>query len=283
MSFSPPSESAPELLTDVKLLTGSTAEIAAASVGEKDPMETVQQTEGEGKGHEVLETEALEEASEEVAKEASEEGAVVEGEEEVKSGEGEKSAEDAQTPAAEEVITEVTSALAAAVDEEAAAGSHPEETTSPMPTVDEAEAEVRPAPEEAIAAEDAASDEATVTNEAAPLDEISPADQAAAETPAEETAEAAVSTTQLAAASAGADLKVLSVAEAEPTSGAPVHEEKPCHSCHSAPSAGEEVAPPAAVGEELITDGAVDTSQEAKDAASAQSKNKNPPLQHCFG
>lgn len=246
-------------------------------------METVQQTEGEGKGHEVLETEALEEASEEVAKEASEEGAVVEGEEEVKSGEGEKSAEDAQTPAAEEVITEVTSALAAAVDEEAAAGSHPEETTSPMPTVDEAEAEVRPAPEEAIAAEDAASDEATVTNEAAPLDEISPADQAAAETPAEETAEAAVSTTQLAAASAGADLKVLSVAEAEPTSGAPVHEEKPCHSCHSAPSAGEEVAPPAAVGEELITDGAVDTSQEAKDAASAQSKNKNPPLQHCFG
>lgn len=265
-------------------MTGSTAEIAAASVGEKDPMETVQQTEGEGKGHEVLETEALEEASEAVAKEASEEGAVVEGEEEVKSGEGEKSAEDAQTPAAEEVITEVTSALAAAVDEEAAAGSHPEETTSPMTTVDEAEAEVRPAPEEAIAAEDVApAEEATVTSEAAPLDEILPADQAAAETPAEETAEAAVSTTQLAAASAGADLKVLSVVEAEPTSGAPVHEEKPCHSCHSAPSAGEEVAPPAAVGEELITDGAVDTSQEAKDAASAQSKNKNPPLKHCFG
>lgn len=257
-------------------------------------METVQQTEGEGKGHKVLETEALEEASEAVAKEASEEGAVVEGEEEVKSGEGEKSAEDAQTPAAEEVIAEVTSALAAAVDKEAAAGSHPEETTSPMPTVDEAEAEVQPAPEEAIAAEDAAEDEAvssedaappeeaTVTGEGAPLDEISSADQAAAETSAEETAEAAVSTTQLAAASVGADLEVLSVAETEPTSGSPVHEEKPCHSCHSAPSAGEEVAPPAAVGEELIADGAVDTSQEAKDAASAQSKNKNSSTQTLF-
>ncbi|XP_030586369.1 fibrous sheath CABYR-binding protein isoform X2 [Archocentrus centrarchus] len=282
-------ESVPDLFAAVKILASSTTDIAAASVGENSLVEAVRQIEGEGKGHEVLEAEALEA----LAKEASEGAAVVEGEEELKSEEDEEGAgaEDAQIPAAEEVVR--------AGEEEAAVGSHPQETTSSTPTVDEPEAEDA-APEEAISPEDAApaedaissedaapaedaissedaapAEEATSTAEAAPVDEsspdeIAPAGEAAAETSAEETVEAAVGTTQLAAASVGADLEVLSPADAKLTSGSPLHAEKPCHSCHAAPSAGEEVAPPAAVGEELVTDGGVDTSHEAKEAGSAQ-------------
>lgn len=241
-----PSESMPDLLTAVKILAGSTVEIAAASVGERSLLKAVRKIEEDGKGLdsllEVVEPEILEAITEAVVKEAAEEGTVVVNEEELKSAEA-----DAEAPAAEE---ETSAPVAAAEEEEQeeAAASLPEEPTTSAPSVEEvgdAEAE----------------DQAPVT-----AAETS-ADEAAAEAPAEEPVEAAavVDTVQLAAASTGSDLEVLSAAEPESTPEAPVHEAK---SCHSARSATEEVAPPVALGGQLVSEGAMDIME-----AVSQSKN----------
>ncbi|CAB1425615.1 unnamed protein product [Pleuronectes platessa] len=71
-------------------------------------------------------------------------------------------------------------------------------------------------------------------------------------------AAAVTDTAQLAAASTAGDLEVLSAAEPESASEGPAHEEKPCHSCHSTPSAAEEVVPATALEEELVSEGAAD-------------------------
>lgn len=230
-----PSESMPDLLTAVKILAGSTVEIAAASVGERSLLKAVRKIEEDGKGLdsllEVVEPEILEAITEAVVKEAAEEGTVVVNEEELKSAEA-----DAEAPAAEE---ETSAPVAAAEEEEQeeAAASLPEEPTTSAPSVEEVG------------------------------DAETSADEAAAEAPAEEPVEAAavVDTVQLAAASTGSDLEVLSAAEPESTPEAPVHEAK---SCHSAPSAAEEVAPPVALGGQLVSEGAMDIME-----AVSQSKN----------
>ncbi|XP_022611476.1 uncharacterized protein LOC111229426 isoform X2 [Seriola dumerili] len=299
-------ESMPDLLTAVKILASSTVEIAAASVGETSLVEAVRQMEEEGKGLdstlEVVEGEILEVTAEVVAKEAAEEPAVVVSEEELKTAEAGAveevaDAEAVEALSAEEVMTEEASAPAAA--EEEAAASLPVEDTASTPTVEEAgavtdedqTADPEAAPEEAVSSTEASpedtaeevtpAEEATTTAEAAPEnetlpDEMTPAadtsvEEGADEASAEETAEvgsAFVDTAQLAAASTGSDLEVLSAAEPEPSSEAPVHEAKHCHSCHSAPSAGEEEVPPAALGEELVSEGEVDLTHEAKEVVS---------------
>ncbi|XP_035494491.2 fibrous sheath CABYR-binding protein isoform X2 [Scophthalmus maximus] len=135
------------------------------------------------------------------------------------------------------------------------------------------------APDEVTPAE-----EATTTAEAAPENETSPDEMTpAAETPVEEgedeasaedaakavsthsDAEAVLDTAQLATASTGADLEVLSAAEPESSSETPAHDTR---HCHSAPSAGEDVAPPPALGEELVSEGKVYVSHEANEAVS---------------
>ncbi|GLD61050.1 brain acid soluble protein 1-like protein [Lates japonicus] len=287
----------PDLLTAVKILAGSTVEIAAASVGETSLVNTVRQIEEDGKG---LQT-ALEMVEPDVlAKEAAEEAAVAVSEEELKSAEdgaaeGVTDVEAAEAPSAEEVA----SAPAAAEEEEAAAAP-PEEATASASTVervgDEDEAPVaEAAPEEAVSSTEAppedSADEVSPAEEAIPSsEEITPAaetsvEEGASEASAEDAAEvvpthseaaAVVYTTQLAAASTATDLEVLSTAEPESTSEAPVHEAKHCHSCHSVPSAREEVVPPAALGGELVSEGAVDITHEAKEEVSlveGQSKN----------
>ncbi|KAL7403670.1 hypothetical protein ABVT39_003505 [Epinephelus coioides] len=275
-------ESLPDLLTAVKILTGSTIEIAAASVGETTLVKAVQKIEDDGKGLdftlEVVEPEVLEATTEVGAKEAAGDEAADEVNEE-----GLKSAEpDVESPAAEELAEDETSASVAA-DEEAASFLSEEPTTS-APTVEEVgevESEDQAVVPEAVS-EEAVSTEASPEN-AALAEDTTPAASVDVTTPAAETSveeatvEAAiVDSTQLAAASSGSDLEVLSAAEPESTSEAPVHEVKQCHSCHSAPLAAEDVAPPAALGGQLASEEAVDITYEVKEAVSlveGQSKN----------
>nr|XP_046259380.1 brain acid soluble protein 1-like [Scatophagus argus] len=283
------SESIPDLLTAVKILAGSTVEIAAASVGETSLVKAVQKVEEDGKGLdftlEVVEPEILEATTEEVT----EDTAVVMNKEQLKS---DTDAEDAKAPAAEEEIF----VLAAAEEEEEekekeeerAAATLPEEPTASALTVEEVgEAEVEDqtpvpgvAPEESIssavaspedsapAEETTASEEDTIIAEATLAAETSVEEAAAADASAEETAEAAavVDSIQLAAASSGSELELLSTAEPESTSEVPVHEGKHCHS--SVSSTAEEVAPPVDLGGQLENEGAVDMTHEAKEALS---------------
>ncbi|XP_041789499.1 fibrous sheath CABYR-binding protein isoform X4 [Chelmon rostratus] len=264
-------ESMPDLLTAVKILAGSTVEIAAASVGETSLVKAVRKVEEDGKvldaTLEVAEPEVLEATAEVVGEEA----AVVVNMEELKSTEAGADAEDADVPAAEE---ETSAPVAAAAEEEEEEAALPEEPTTSAPTAEEGgevEAEnqaLAPAaapeavssaeasPEDAAPAEEATPDEeAPIAAETAPAAEASVEEEAAAEAAAEETVEAAavVDTIQLAAAS-GSELEV--------------HEAKHCHSCHSAPSAAEEVAPPVALGGQLASEEALDITHEAKEAVS---------------
>lgn len=283
----------PDLLAAVKILAGSTVEIAAASISEKSLVNAVQQIQEDGKGLdsmvEVVQPQILEATTDLVAETAT----VVVNEEEPKSAEAGAADEVID---AEEVIAEETSAPAVAEEEEATASS-PEEATTSAQTVEEVgevEAEdqaLKPdaAPKEALfsieaSPEDASpTEEATITAEAPPVNDTSAAETSvAAEASGEETVEAAstqsdsaavLDTTQLAAASTVSELEVLSAAE--PESEAAVHEAKHCHSCHSAPSAVEEVAPPTDVGGELVSEGAVDTTHEVKEVASMVTQSKN--------
>ncbi|XP_031723072.1 uncharacterized protein LOC116394250 isoform X2 [Anarrhichthys ocellatus] len=286
----------PDLLTAVKILGGSPVEIAAASVGETSLVKAVRKMEEDGKSLdltlEVVEPEVLEATPEVLAKEEAEEGTLVT-EEELQSAEA-----DAESPAAEELVKEETPApVAAAAEEEEAISLSEEPATSTLTVeeVGEVESEDQAAvpaaaPEEAVSStdtspEDAApaeeatpAEEAITAAEAAPVDETTSAaetwvEDAAAEASTEEAVEAlatthseaaaVVDTTQLAAASSGSDLEVLSAA-----SEAPVHEAKHCHSCHSATSAAEEVAPPAALGVQLTSEEVVDITLEVREAVS---------------
>lgn len=254
----------PDLLKAVKILAGSTVEIAAASVGERSLVKAVREMEEDGKGLdsslEVVVPEIQAATSEGVADEAAVEATVVVNEEELKSAEAD--AEDAEAPAAEE---ETPAPVAVAKGEEAASAPTVEE-------VGEAEAEDQDpvtgaAPEETVSSAEAFPEDAAPAEQAAITAAETPVDEAAAEASPEESFEAAaaVDMVQLAAASSGSDLEVLSAAEPESTSEAPVHE-----ACHSSPSAAEEVAPPVALGGQLASEGA-DITLETKEVS--QSKN----------
>ncbi|AWP06328.1 AIF-MLS domain containing protein isoform 2 [Scophthalmus maximus] len=180
-----------------------------------------------------------------------------------------------------------TEASSEDVAEEVTPGKVSAEETASEAAPDDVAEEVKPgeasveetAPDEVTPAE-----EATTTAEAAPENETSPDEMTpAAETPVEEgedeasaedaakavsthsDAEAVLDTAQLATASTGADLEVLSAAEPESSSETPAHDTR---HCHSAPSAGEDVAPPPALGEELVSEGKVYVSHEANEAVS---------------
>nr|XP_019939368.1 PREDICTED: skin secretory protein xP2-like [Paralichthys olivaceus] len=194
---------------------------------------------------------------------------------------------------ASEVTGEDISPAEASVEEaasEASPGDTAEDVSPAEASVEEAASQasaedVSPAEasvEEATSEDITAAEEANTAAEAAPLNETSPVEiTPAAETTDEASAEdgdemvsthseavAVVDTAQLAAASTTADLEVLSAAEPESASEAPVHEEAHCHSCHSAPSAGEEVMPLAALEEELVSEGAVDITHVAMEVVS---------------
>lgn len=263
----------PDVLKAVKILAGSTVEIAAASVGERSLVKAVRKMEEDGKGLdsslEVVEPEIQTATAEGMAEAAVEVTAAVI-EEELKSAEA--GAEDTQAPAAEE---ETPAPVEAAKEEEAAAApSLPEELPASAPTVEEVGEAVaedqdlvtEAAPEEAVSSAEASLEDAALAEEATITAETS-VDEAAAEASPEETFEAAaaVDTVQLAAASSGSDLEVLSGAEPESTPEAPV-----CKSCHSSSSAAEEVAPPVALGGQLASEGA-DVAPDTKELS--QSKN----------
>lgn len=271
----------PDLLTAVKILAGSTVEIAAASVGERSLVKAVLKIEEDGKNLDssvgVVESKILEATTEEVA----EEGAVVENEEEL------KSAEDAEAPAVEEESS-VPEVVAAEEEElEEAAASPPEEATTSAPIVEEigeAEPEDQGAVTEAATEEVVSSPTEASPEDAGPAEEATPAeesvltaaetsvDEAAAEAPAEEPTEApaAVDTVQLAAASTESGLEVLLAPEPQSTPEASVQEVKSCH-CAPLATAGE-VAPPAALGEQLVDEAAMEMTEESKEAVSESKK-----------
>ncbi|KAK5866368.1 hypothetical protein PBY51_020565 [Eleginops maclovinus] len=313
----------------MKVLTSSTVEIAAASVGETSLVQAVQNIE-DIKSLDVTLEEEKPEVLETIPDEISEEVSVVENKEELKAAEdGAADAEDAEAPAAEELIQEETPApVEAPEDEEVFLSEEPtasattieevaEEPAASAPTVEEVaedpaasatmEEEVaeepaasaavveeasaveseeaaaeesvtctEPLPEEAAPAEEeAALTEEATTAEAAPEEETTPAaetpveEEAAAEETmeSEETTAVVVDTSQLAAASSGSDLEVLPAAESESTitSEAAEHEAEHFHSCHSAPSEAVEAAPPAAWGEQLAIEEAVDVTHKVKE------------------
>ncbi|XP_051939287.1 fibrous sheath CABYR-binding protein isoform X1 [Hippocampus zosterae] len=226
-------EPVPDLLTAVKILSGSTVEIAAASVGESSLVRAARQIEDDGKRLdsvlEVIQTEALEGTIDLAAEEASLETVVVTNEEdpaevlscdeeavaEVKVS-AEETTEEALSPATEEE-EEVPSEKAATLDPtEDNAGGVDAEDQNPDPvensTLEEA------SPEEA-----APSVEASVTAEA-PVDEELPTtetfgeDAAEAEAPEEETAAASEEeegTTQPPEAENGSETEALSATEPE--------------------------------------------------------------------
>lgn len=265
-----------DVLTAVKILAGSTVEIAAASVGEKSLVNAVQHIQENGKELdstvEVIRAEILEAAADLVSEETS----VAVNEEDLKSAEADAADEAADAKDSEELIAEETSAPAVAEEEEAATSS-PEEASAR--NAEEVETEDRAAPKDDISPTEASPEDAspteeadTSTAEASADDDTSPgemtpaaetsAEEAAAETSGEDVVEAAfthsegvavVDMTQLAAASAASELE------------APVHEAKHCHSCPSAPPAAEEVVPPTAVGGKLVSMGAVNLTHGAKE------------------
>lgn len=279
----PPSETLPDVLTAVKILAGSTVEIAAASVGEKSLVNAVQQIQENGKvldsAVEVVQPEILEATADVEAEKAT----VVMNEGELKSAEaGAAAADEAEADDSEEVTAEESSAPTVAEEVDAAASS-PDKVTASAQTVEEVEAEDQALDPNAVPKEDLSSteaspeDAATTTAEAPPADDASPGEmtpaadtsveEETAEASGEETAEAAsthsegaavVDTAQLAAASTVSKPDVLSAAQ--PQSEARAHEAKHCHSCNSA-APPEEVAPPALVEGELVSDGAVDIKQ----------------------
>lgn len=277
----------PDLLTAVKILAGSTVEIAAASVGERSLVKAVLKIEDDGKSldssEEVLESKILDATTETVPVEGAEEDAVVENEEEL------KSAEDAEAPAVEEESSAPVVVAAEEEEQEEEAASPLEEATTSAPIVEEiGEAEpedqdavTEAAPEEVVSSPTEASpedvgpaEEAVPAEEAALTAADTSVDEAAAEAPSEEPTEAAaaVDTVQLAAASVESGLEVLSAPEPQSTvPKAPVHERKSCHCAPAAAAAGE-VAPPVALGEQLVEEAAMEMTEESQEAVSESKK-----------
>ncbi|XP_049576812.1 fibrous sheath CABYR-binding protein isoform X2 [Syngnathus scovelli] len=243
-------EALPDLLTAVKILAGSTVEIAAASVGESSLVRAVRHIEDDGKGLdsvlEVLQSENLEETKDLMAKEPSHETVVLTKEEELSAvevvscdeaavPEGNVSAEEsaeASSPATEkeeEVPSEETT-TSGPTEEENAGGIHdddqnpdPEENITPEEA--SPEEDQNPDPEENITPEEASpeedtSEEANISAEA-PVDKELPGaetfveDAAEVEAPEEETVTASEEegTSQPPQADTESDMEVLSVAE----------------------------------------------------------------------
>lgn len=212
-----------DLLSAVKLLTSSIAEIAAASIGEESPVKAVHQAEVDRIG---LEAAPPLEAFEEKPRSANEEDL---------------------TPAKEE--------LASAEDEEAMAGEKlatsagTEDKEEEHHATEEPVAEdqvLSPDDEEKILSSEASPEDAASSEEALPVEELTEDPTFGEQTMPEEitSTEAAADTAQLAAASAGPDLEA--VLEPELPAEAPVQEAECCQTCHSAPSTGEEeLRPPA--------------------------------------
>lgn len=258
------SGSVPDLLSAVKLLAGSTVEIAAASVGERSLVKVVRQIEEDGKSTdstlEAVEPEILESPTEAVAAE-DDQG-------ELKSAGGD--AEDAEALVEEE--EETPAPVTAAEDEEEKTAAFPFEelTTSALTEkqTGDAEAEEQPHVAEAAPLEAASPTEAS-SEDAAPTEKVTISVEEAEE-PVE--GAEAVETVQLAEASSEVDAEVLSAAESD--SGSPVHE---AESCHCAPPAApnpsaDELAPPIAVEGELACEETTDLTQESEEEV-AQSKN----------
>ncbi|XP_029019423.1 fibrous sheath CABYR-binding protein isoform X2 [Betta splendens] len=260
-----------DLLTAVKVLSGSTVEIAAASVGEKSLVNAVQQIQEDrealNSSEEVVKPEILEAPAESFA-----ETAAAVDEEEAESAEAaaddelsddeEVVAEEAPAPApAEEAFTASPQAVDEVVEE-----AVEDPVLNPDAPPKEAFFVIEASPEDASPAE-----QVTIAAEAPPADGASGA-QSSEEALGEEAPEAASTqahVTQLAAASTASEPHVLSAAE--PESDAPGHRAEHCHSCHSAPSA-EEAAPPTDAGQEPISEGGVDTTHEVKEVASPVTK-----------
>ncbi|XP_060903163.1 fibrous sheath CABYR-binding protein-like [Labrus mixtus] len=283
----------PELLTAVQILASSTAEIAAASVGDSS---LVKADKGLDTTWVTTQPEAPDATTKVEDEEATEEAAAVVNEEEL------ESVVDTEAPAAEEQTEEETDTpVADSAEGEEAAACLLEDLTTPAPTLEEqgeVEAEGQAlvpeaAPEEAVSFTDASpedsapveeaptTEEAVSYAEAAPVDETSTAasslEEAPAEAPSEKTVEVletqsedalVVNTIQLAAASSGSFLEAVSASEPECAEETSEHEAGHCHSCHSAPSSAEEVAPPAAYGGHPAVDGSDDMMHETNEAES---------------
>lgn len=264
------SGSVPDLLSAVKLLAGSTVEIAAASVGERSLVKVVRQIEEDGKSIdstlEAVEPEILESPTEAGADEAAVEAAAEDDKGELKSAGGD--AKDAEVPVAEE---ETLAPVTAAVDEEEKTAASPSEEPTTSAPIEEQTG-------------DAEAEEQPPVAEAAPLEAVSPMEASSEDAPTEEVTVSveeaeepvegaeAVETVQLAKASSEVDAEVLSAAESE--SGAHVHE---AESCHCAPPAApnpsaDELAPPIAVEGKLACGETTDLTQESEEEV-AQSKN----------
>lgn len=260
----------------MKVLAGPPIEIAAASVENS-------LVEGLDFPLKVVEPEAVEATTEEVAKEAQEVTMV--NEEESKPADAEQLVEEGTAASVEAALEEevaaslseeATTSVLAVEEEEGEKEEEEEEVQSEDQTADSAAVREEAAASSDTPPEDAApAEEATTAAEAAPLDDTPPdaetwVDDVAAEALAATHSEAAavVDASQLAAASSGSDLEVLSAAGPGATSEAPGQESKRCHSCHSAPSIAVEVAPPAALGVQPSGEEDVDVAEEVKEAES---------------
>ncbi|XP_077380291.1 uncharacterized protein mgarpb [Festucalex cinctus] len=258
-------EAVPDLLTAVKILAGSTVEIAAASVGESNLMRAVRHIEEDGKDFvlEALQPEALEGTQDLMAKDSSPETVVVANEAELDSTEVVSCDEDSVTEvkvSAEEIIEEASNPATEEEEEmppeEAVPSGPSEENTEEMHAEDQTPASD---PEENITPEEAApSAEASVIAEA-PVDEELPVDETfgedAAETepPAEEAVAASEEegSTQPPETDAGSEMEVRSAAEPE-------------SNCHH-DSLTQVVTPTADQPSEILED-AGDTMNESREA-----------------
>lgn len=288
----------PDLIAAVKMLAGSTVDIAAASVGESSLVKAVRQIEGDGKSLDPVlggsEPEGIEATNEVLPKEASEEAEAV-SEEELKPAEVVAEDEHTEDAAAQEVPTEeavspVASPEVASLsapteedtgeseDEAPGLDAAPEETIS---STESSPVEAAPAEEvavvmaEATAVEEEVPAEKSVEEEAGGASAEKPV-EAAEEKPAE--APEDVETTQLAAAASGTELEILPTAE--PTAEVPETEAEHCHSCQPAAASGEEVAPPAGVEVQLevhvVSEEAMEVTHEAQAAVSlVEEQRKN--------
>ncbi|KAM9818782.1 uncharacterized protein mgarpb isoform 1-T1 [Syngnathus typhle] len=226
-------EALPDLLTAVKILAGSTVEIAAASVGESSLVRAVRHIEDDGKGLasvlEVLQPEDLEETKDLMAKEPSNETVVLTNEEELSAVEV-VSCDETAVPEGNVSAEESAEASSPATEEEEEVPS--EETTTSGPTEEENAGGIHdddqnptPDPEENITPEEAPPEEDT-TEEAgisaeAPVDKELPVaetfveDAAEVEAPEEKTVTASEEegTSQPPQADTESDMEILSVAE----------------------------------------------------------------------
>ncbi|XP_019744598.1 fibrous sheath CABYR-binding protein isoform X2 [Hippocampus comes] len=228
-------EPVPDLLTAVKILTGSTVEIAAASVGESNLVRAARKIEDDGKRLdsvlEVIKTEALEGTKDLLAaKESSLDTVVVTNEEELDPAEVLSCDEEAVAEVKVSAEETTEAALSPATEEEEEVPS--EKAATSGPTEDNAggvDAEDQnPDPvenntlEEASPKEAAPSVEASITAEA-PVDEELPTtetfgeDATEAEAPEEETVAASEEegTTQPPEAENGSEMEALSATEPE--------------------------------------------------------------------